>query len=173
MPCPDLPPLNAHARCGQQDQSYEFRLQPYLPLPRKPWAFEHKRRKLPCRTGSPIPMIERSGPSSLGSILLLSPDLNEFVIQPKDKERGSPLPDKQRVMIFPIILNAREPAIEPNAAPHKNKSEGNFAVCCSMLLATSTSRCYWTWSRLRLGFCYIFVCHIILLLSDRRHVRGS
>ena len=68
-----------------------------------------------------------------------SVELDHLVVKPQDQERWRPLSNKIGCLRIPAIFNTRDPVIEPRAA-HRNTSDGNLAVCCSMVLASLPSR---------------------------------
>ena len=65
--------------------------------------------------------------------------INQFIVHTEDQDCGSPLSNKERLMLW-SIFKIREAAIDAPAA-HKKASEGSLAVCSSIARATGPSLC--------------------------------
>jgi hypothetical protein len=63
---------------------------------------------------------------------------NQFIVHTQDQDCGSPLSNKERLMVSVECFKISEAAIAAPAA-HKNASEGSLAVCSSIARATGPS----------------------------------
>jgi hypothetical protein len=66
--------------------------------------------------------------------------LNQFIVHTQNQDCGSPLSNKERLMVSAEYFKISEAAIGAPAA-HKNESEGSLAVCSSIARATEPSLC--------------------------------